>query len=314
VQQITHLIQHYGLFVVFVSVLLDQSGLPLPSYPVLAIAGALSLSGGVGIPQIVIAGVAGALLADSLWYLAAARLGRRVLTLLCRFSLSPDSCVRQTENMFARAGPWTLLFAKFVPGLSYISIALSGITRLSLPLFFTLDGIGAAFYVGVPIVLGRVFHNAVNAVLTTLVHLGEYGIAILIAVFALYVAIRWVERQVFIRRLRMDRISVNELVELIDGGRRPAIFDVRSADERRRDGIIPGAVAAHASDILASLNDYPRDAEIVIYCSCPNEETAALAALHLKRAGFKRIRPLLGGIEAWINAGRTIDTVGAELH
>jgi membrane protein DedA with SNARE-associated domain/rhodanese-related sulfurtransferase len=310
VQQITHLIQHYGLFVVFVSVLLDQIGLPLPSYPVLAIAGALSLSGGAGIPQVVIAGVAGALVADSLWYLAAAKLGRRVLSLLCRFSLSPDSCVRLTENMFARAGPWTLLFAKFVPGLGYISVALSGITRLSLPLFLALDGIGAMFYIAVPVVLGRVFHSAVDAVLATLVHLGEYGIAILIAALALYIAIRWVDRQAFIRRLRMDRISVNELVELIDGGRRPAIFDVRAADERRRDGIIPGAVAAHASDILASLNGYPRDAEIVIYCSCPNDEAAALAALHLKRAGFKRIRPLSGGIEAWASAGHSIETVG----
>ncbi len=96
----------------------------------------------------------------------------------------------------------------------------------------------------------------------------------MIAVFALYVAIRWVERQIFIRRLRMDRISVDELVELIDGGTPPAIFDVRAADERRRDGIIPGAVAAHANDILANLKGYPRDAEIVIYCSCPNEESA----------------------------------------
>jgi membrane protein DedA with SNARE-associated domain/rhodanese-related sulfurtransferase len=311
-QQITHLIQHYGLIVVFVSVLVDKGGLPIPSYPVLAIAGALSLFGGAGIPQIIIAATAGALVADSLWYMVAAKLGRRVLSLLCRFSLSPDSCVRQTESMFTRIGPWTLLFAKFVPGLGYISVALSGITRMNLPLFLALDGIGAMFYVTVPVMLGRVFHRAVTAVLAMLFHLGEYGIAILIAAFGLYITIRWVERQVFIRRLRMDRISVIELVELIDRGRRPAIFDVRAADERRCGGIIPGAVAAHASDILATLKEYPRDAEIVIYCSCPNDEAAALAVLHLKRAGFKKIRPLSGGIGAWVNAGHTTETIGVE--
>jgi hypothetical protein len=56
----------------------------------------------------------------------------------------------------------------------------------------------------------------------------------------------------------------------------------------RRDG----------SDILVSLKDYPRDAETVIYYSCPHDEAATLAVLHLKRTGFKRIRPLSGGIGA----------------
>jgi rhodanese-related sulfurtransferase len=157
-------------------------------------------------------------------------------------------------------------------------------------------------------VLGRIFHNAISAVLATLVHLGEYGLLLLAAALALYLVLRWIERQLFIRRMRMDRISVDELARMIDEGLNPVIFDVRHADTRSRDGIIPGAVGAHASDILAMLADYPRDAEIVVYCACPNEASAAIAALHLKRAGFRKIRPLLGGIEAWAGAGRPIVT------
>jgi rhodanese-related sulfurtransferase len=105
----------------------------------------------------------------------------------------------------------------------------------------------------------------------------------------------------------MDRISVDELAEMIDGGQTPIIFDVRSSDERLREGMILGAIAAHPSEIKEILGQYPRDTDIVIYCSCPNEASAAVAALHLKRAGFRRIRPLLGGIEAWSKAGRTTE-------
>ena len=305
--QITELIQHYGLIVVFLSVFIDLAGFPIPSYPVLLIAGALTLSGGASIPGILAAGIAGAVLADLIWYAAGARVGRRVLGLLCKLSLSPDSCVRQTETMFTRLGPWMLLFAKFVPGLGYVSVALSGVTRVSLPLFLLLDGIGAALYVGLPIVLGRLFHSAIDAILATLVQLGELGVILVAAAFLLYLALRWIERQLFIRRLRMDRISVDELVEMIDAGRKPVIFDVRALETRARDGMIPGAIGANASDIRGALKDYPRDVEIVIYCACPNETSAAVAAIHLKRAGFQKIRPLLGGIDAWTTAGRPIE-------
>lgn len=308
-QQITQLIQHYGLLVVFLSVLLDQGGLPIPSYPVLLVAGALTVSGGTPMPQVFVAAIAGSVAADLIWYATGARYGRRVLSLLCRFTLSPDSCVRQTETMFTRMGPWTLLFAKFVPGLGYVSVALSGITRLSLPLFVLLDAIGSAAYVAVPVLLGWLFRNAIDAILARLIQLGEFGIVIVAAALALYLAVRWVERQMFIRRLRMDRISVEELAEMIDAGQTPIIFDVRASETRRRDGIIPGAVAAHIDDVASVLAAYPRDTDIVIYCACPNEESAAVAALHLKRAGFKKIRPLLGGIDAWVSAGRPIETI-----
>ena len=108
----------------------------------------------------------------------------------------------------------------------------------------------------------------------------------------------------------MDRISVNELAAMIDGGRRPVIFDVRSAEARAQDGVIPGAIAAHPTEIEDVLKVYPRDVEVIIYCACPNEATAAVAANHLKRAGYKKIRPLLGGIDAWAGAGRPLELLG----
>lgn len=309
-QHIATLIEHYGLLIVFVNVLLSQSGAPVPSWPMLLVAGALSAAGGAPIAVVLIAAVAGSLIADLGWYAAAARFGRRVLALLCKVSLSPDSCVRQTESVFGRVGPAALLFAKFVPGLGYVTTALSGTTGVSLPVFLLLDGIGAAAYFSVPVVLGRLFHNAIDAIVATLVQLGEYGVVIILGALALYFTIRAIERQMFIRRLRMDRISVDELAKLIDGGETPVIFDVRPSAARAEGGIIPGAVAAHPSEIGAVLQQYPRDVEVVIYCACPNEATAAIAAQHLKRAGYRKIRPLLGGIDAWARAGRPVEMPG----
>ena len=300
-------IEHYGVLVIFVSVLLDLGGAPIPSYPVLLLAGALSLSGGASVPAVIATGVVAAIAADLAWYFAGARLGNRVLSLLCRFTLSPDTCVRQTQNTFARMGLWSLFFAKFVPGLGYVSVALSGITGLSLPVFILADGVGDVLYIGLPVVLGRVFHNAIDSVLSTLLQLGGAGLVIVGGLFVLYIAARWIERQAFARRLRMDRISVEELVEMIDGGKTPIILDVRPSAVRLREGMIPGAIAAHVDEIKEILGRYPRDAEVVVYCACPNEASAAVAALHLKRAGFKKIRPLLGGIEAWSQAGRLLE-------
>jgi len=306
-QEVTQIIEHYGLAVVFLSVLLDKAGLPIPSYPVLLVAGALSVSGGSPALAVLAAAVAGAGIADLFWYGAGAKFGRRALSLVCRVSLSPDSCVRQTETVFSRTGPWALVYVKFIPGLRYVSVVLSGISRVSLPLFVVLDGAGNALYFAVALLLGWLFHDALDAVMATLVQLGAYGIGLVLAGLALYLAIRWIERRNFIHQLKMDSISVKELMDLVDGGHKPIILDVRPAEARVRSGMIPGAVGSAMSETVSALKDFSRDAEIVIYCSCPNEASAAMAAIHLKRAGFKRIRPLLGGIEAWIEAGRPIE-------
>ncbi len=252
------------------------------------------------------AAVAGSLLADLTWFAASRQYGRRILGVLCKLSLSPDSCVRRTETLYARLGAVSLLFARFIPGLGLVSIALSGITRVSVPVFAAFDGAGAAIYASSAVVLGYIFKNAIFAALATLAHLGGMGVALLTTAFGVYLATRWRQRQAFIRQLRMDRISADELASMIDRGQTPVILDVRASEVRRRDGVIPGALFAHPDDALSSLASFPRDVEIVVYCSCPNETSAAVAAQHLRRAGFRKIRPLLGGLDAWNELGREI--------
>ena len=305
-QVLTHLIESYGLLLIFAVVLLDEIGLPVPSLPALVAAGAIARNGHFPLPAVIGAALAGALLADAIWYWAAIRIGRRILAILCRISLAPDSCVRQTENLFQRAGPWSLLFARYVPAFTNIAVAMAAVLRLPVAFFLSLNLVGGFLYYGLAALIGALFHRAVAEILNTMAAFGMISIVLLVVAFAIYILLRWWERVTFIRQLRMDRITVGELIDLMESGNTPVILDVRSAQTRDRDGIIPGALAAHPEDIHPMLADISPDREIVVYCACPNEATAAVAARHLKRAGFKKIRPLLGGTDAWVGAGREL--------
>ena len=306
-QDLISLVQHYGLLIVFASAFIEQLGLPLPSYPVLLVAGALSYAGGDPIVPIIAIGALGVVMGDLMVYAAGVRFGRRALSVVCKLSLARDNCVRQTEDRFAHYGPRALLFVKFIPGFALVLILLCGVARLAIPTFLMLDGAGALAYVAVPVVLGGIFHNAIDSALQAVTRWGELGTALVIAILALYFIYRLVDRQLFIHRLRMARISAQELAGLIDAGEHPVIFDVRSAETRQHEGVIPGSIDARPDQISTVASHYARDAVIIVYCSCPNEASAASAALHLKRAGFRNIRPLLGGIEAWSKAGGTVE-------
>jgi membrane protein DedA with SNARE-associated domain/rhodanese-related sulfurtransferase len=311
-QNVIFLIERYGLIVVFLNVFLSQAGLPLPVYPVLMTATALAAGTGdpIGmtqIPAIVVVGVAAALAADLAWFSAGRAFGQRVLATLCKISLSPDFCVRQTEATFVRFGPISLSFAKFVPGLTNIAVALAGTSRTPWTAFLVFDLIGATLFIGAGVALGFIFRDAIGDVLAVLDAFGRLGLLLLGAAFAFYLAGKWWQRQRFIRQLRMNRITVDELRDLIEDGATPVILDVRSDKLRARDGIIPGSVQARLSELDHLRRLYARETEVVVYCSCPNEASAAVAARHLKRAGFKRIRPLQGGIEAWTHAGHPVE-------
>src|SRR6266700_1230859 len=305
-QQVASDIERYGLLVVFLNVLLAEGGLPLPAFPILITTAALVAQSRHQIPQIILAGVSGSLIADLAWYWSGQRHGRRVLGLLCKMSLSPDFCVRQTETVFLKVGPYSLLFAKFFPGLSTISVAMAGVTRMPLPTFLLLNGIGAFLFVSAAVAIGLIFQDAITDILLMLADIGKLGILIVVAVLGLYLLARWWRRRAFIRQLRVDRITVDELRGLISEGHEPLILDVRPKEIRLQEGIIPGALPAHPGDIDHLVMTLSHDLEIVVYCACPNEASAALAAKHLKQAGFKNIRPLLGGIDAWVQAGQPV--------
>jgi membrane protein DedA with SNARE-associated domain/rhodanese-related sulfurtransferase len=301
------LLQQYGLGFVFANVLALQAGLPLPAYPTLIVAGTLAAMGGSPVWQVVAVGVVAALVADTGWYMAGRRFGLRILATLCKMSLSQDSCVRQTESIFQRFGPASMLFAKFVPGFASVATALAGALRLNYLRFVLFDAGGAALWVGVAVGLGYVFSGAIGEVMRQLSELGRYGVMIVIAGFVVWIIFKWFRRFQFIRQLRMDRVSVDELREMMENKAVQALVDVRSAITQAATGRIPGARAVDMQNIAKGFEGVPVDGEVIVYCACPNEATAVKVAQRLQKLGFTRIRPLLGGIDAWIEAGLDVE-------
>ena len=306
----THLIallQQYGLGFVFVNVLALQAGLPLPAYPTLIVAGAYAAMGGNPLWELVGVGILASIIADTGWYTAGRTFGMRILSTLCRVSLSQDSCVRQTESIFQRFGPASMLFAKFVPGFASVATALAGAIRLRYWTFVLFDAFGAGLWVGVGVGLGYVFRNAIGDVMAELSSLGKYGVMLIIAGFAIWIVVKWWRRYLFVKQLRMDRVSVDELKQMLEDKQVQALVDVRSALTQAATGRIPGALAIDMQKIEDSFKGVPIDGEVVLYCACPNEATAVKVAQKLKKVGYKRIRPLLGGIDAWIDAGLEVE-------
>jgi membrane protein DedA with SNARE-associated domain/rhodanese-related sulfurtransferase len=308
-EQLLQLIQHYGLAFVFVNVLLLQAGLPVPAYPTLIITGALASRGGASLPALVATAVVAALIADVAWYLAGRKYGSRVLQTICRVSLSPDSCVRQTESIFARWGARSLAVAKFIPGFASVATSMAGVVRLPPWKFILFDAIGAGLWSGVAIGLGFLFSDAINQVLAVFETLGRIGLWVIAGAFVLYIVAKWWQRELFIWQLRMDRVDVDELRALMGAERAAKVIDVRSPMSQALTGRIPGAITVDPKNMRVDLLAIEPESEVIVYCACPNEYTAAKVAKALLQHGFKRVRPLQGGIDAWIAAGHQVEPV-----
>ncbi len=230
---------------------------------------------------------------------------------MCRLSLSPDSCVRQTEDIYLRWGAPSLMVAKFVPGFAAVATSMAGLMRTPPWRFALFDAIGALLWSAAAVLLGWLFRDAVNEVIAMFDQAGLWGIAGLAAALLLYIAVRALQRYQLIRTLRMARVSVDELNAMLARDERPLVVDVRSRAGLRQGGRIPGAVwiDSHAFDDslrAAGLHERLAD-EVIVYCACPNEASAAAVAKQLMRAGFRRVRPLGGGIDAWVERGYAVE-------
>src|SRR5262245_18264130 len=231
------------------------------------------------------------------------------MRLLCRISLSPDSCVRQTETHFERWGGSALVLAKFIPGLSGIAPPLAGATRLGWPTFLLLNSLGVVIWAGLAIGAGMLFHEQIDRLISGMQGLGSWALAGVAALLLGYVAFKWWERRRLHKMLRVARITATELNKLIEGGEKPVVVDVRSPVARGDDPrFVPGALLMDLGEVEKNLERLPVEREIVFYCSCPNEASAAYVAMRLMALGYTRVRPLHGGLDAWVAAGFAVET------
>jgi membrane protein DedA with SNARE-associated domain/rhodanese-related sulfurtransferase len=302
------LLQEYGVLIVFIVVLVEQMGLPIPAYPILIVSGALAMNGGTPLAAVLAVAMTSCLLADLFWFSAGRRYGKRILKLLCRISLSPDYCVSQTEDNFKKWGPKSMIVAKFIPGFNTIAPPLSGAMGIRLPLFLSFSLLGGLLWSLTGILIGVYFAENVDEVLDMLSTMGGTALAVLGILLVMFVLFKYIERRRFQRAMQTERINVDQLRALLASGHEPVMVDARSATARQLDPAVPGAVALDGN-LTGLLDSLPRDRHIVVYCSCPNDVTAASVAKQLHDHGYALARPLHGGLEAWNSAFRSGDTM-----
>jgi membrane protein DedA with SNARE-associated domain len=265
---LTTYVARHGLPLVFFNVLAEQLGLPIPAMPTLIVVGALAVERNFRASHALLLAVLASVIADSAWYLLGRRHGFRVLRTLCRVSLSPDACVRQTTLVFEKWGMPSLLVAKFIPGFSTVAPPLAGAIGASFLTFLLFDTGGALLWAGAGIVIGMTFHRAVDRVLEFLTSMGSWALVLLGFALIAFMAWKWSQRRRFYKVLRMARISVEDLAGLFEKGEGPLVLDVRTGAARHADPRrIPGARTLTFDEIGERAAELPLDREIILYCT-----------------------------------------------
>lgn len=308
-QLINFLLRH-GYAVVFVSVFAEQAGLPLPAVPVLVATGALSRSGYFSFSSVILAAIAASLVADVVWYQLGRLYGRSVLTFICKISLEPDFCVRRTEEAFARRGLWTLVFAKFIPGLNAATVPLAGMIRTPPARFLLFDTLGLLLWTTAYTSLGYLFSQQVALVIAYLYNLGVSFFVVVVAAMSAYIAFKFRQRGRFLATLAAARITPEELRSKLEAKQGVIVFDLRNPLDVTTDRVrIPGAFHVLPEHLEMDRSDYPDDQDVVLYCTCPNEATSARVARRLIQMGFPRVRPLAGGLDGWRSRGYPLENI-----
>ena len=267
-EEVLDFIIRYQYLVLFGLVFAEQIGLPVPALPFLLAAGALARTGQLDPGTALGVGVAASVVSDVIWYEIGRRRGMKVLNLLCRISLEPDSCVRRTEDLFARHGARSLLVAKFFPGYNTAAPPLAGVFGMRYGRFLLFDALGAVLWLGAFGGLGWAFGHQLEELVVEVRALGVRVGAVLLALVAGYVLYKYVQRRRFLRELRIARITAGELAAKLAAGEDVVVVDLRhSVDFEADPETIPGAVHVPVEEVEQRADEIPHQHEIVLYCT-----------------------------------------------
>ncbi len=306
VTELNATLQASAVLVVFVNVLLQQLGLPIPAVPTLLVAGSLAASYGQA-GQLLAVSVLASMIADWAWYLAGRAFGYRVLSGLCRLSLNPGSCVSGAEALFLRWGAGSLVIAKFVPGFSTVGPPIAGSLRMPLPSFLAAAGLGAALWAGGAILIGWLLRDEVQWAIEAISRHAVTAVAAIALVIGLWISWKMWQKRRFERLAAIPHISLEELMAALDSDTPPLLLDLRGAAMIATAGPIDGATPAQLDNLPQVVGHWPKHHPVVTLCACPEDATAVHAARSLMKMGYTSARPLKGGFEAWQRRLEKID-------
>ncbi len=305
-----HILLTYGYMLLFGWVLIEQLGIPLPATPVLLAAGALTAERQINFTTALVFSLVACLVSDTAWFIVGRRYGQHVLNLLCKISLEPTTCVRRTQVQFGRKRQATLLFGKFVPGLASLMAPIAGQSGMRYVQFLALDTIGCAIWLIALLEGGRIFGDAIKHDPSLLNWVGRFSGALLLTGIVGFFVYRLIRRKVLLKRMIKRRLEPQDLFAQIEAGEIVYIVDLRHPLEQLNDPFtLPGALRVAPDELKKRVHEIPLDRDVVLYCTCPNEETAALTALQLQKLGVERVRPLRGGYHGWQKLGYPMDAI-----
>ena len=250
------------------------------------------------------------MLGDLIWYQGGKRYGERALHTVCKLSLSRETRVRKAERFFGRWGVRVLIIARFVPGLSLVAVPLCGAMTVRLRSFVLHDCAGVALWASTGLVIGAIFASQIDTISVLVSQLGCQALIAIRIASTLCVLYRYCRQILLAKALVKARISVGELHTLLASNPRPVVLDIRSTERRMLDPfVIPGAVLADERKLQQIVKRYGANRMLVIYCSCPNEISAAWMARRLRLTGVKLALPPTGGIDAWRGEGFDVDRI-----
>jgi membrane protein DedA with SNARE-associated domain/rhodanese-related sulfurtransferase len=294
----------YGYWILFLWVMTEQLGVPIPSVPVLLTAGTLTATHKLSLPLVLIAVTFGSLVSDSLWYYMGKRYGGGVVKLLCRLSMESVTCVRRTENYFTKNGAKALLIAKFIPGLGSVAAPISGQTGMPYRDFAIFDTAGILIWALTFTLAGRFFGDFLKRNSNALAWVGHFAFLLFVLLLLAFLAWRFFRQRAFLREIRMARLDPQDLKSMLDRDQPVYIVDLRHPLDYLPDPrTLPGAILRTPDTLVQHSDEIPRDRDVVLFCTCPSEATAAKMALTIRKLGVYRVRPLLGGYDEWKRLG-----------
>ena len=301
--QISETVRQDAVWIVFLNVLLQQAGLPVPAVPTMLLVGSLLVAPGQ-FAAVLAAAVLASVVADWLWYGAGRMFGYRVLSGLCWLSINPASCVSQTEARFVRWGPGSLVIAKFIPGFSTVAPPIAGSLQMAMPGFLLAAAAGAALWAGLALGAGWLFRHEVQTIISALDAYSGNALILVAVITACWLGWKVLRKYQFRKRSAIPHIMVDELLDAMKTQRPLLLLDLRGHSMVAETGHIPGATPAEYDRLAEAIGNWPRDQPIVTLCACPEDAGAIMAALRLLELGYQSVRPLKGGYEAWLAAAK----------
>jgi len=305
---------HYAYWIIFLWVLVEQLGVPIPSIPLLLTAGTLTATHKLSLPLVLISVVLGSLVSDSVWYLMGKKYGGGVVKVLCRLSLESSTCIRRTENYFTKHGAGALVLAKFIPGLGSVAAPIAGQTGMKYRFFAIFDTAGILLWAFTFTLTGRFFGDVLKKNPNALQWVEHSAFTLFVLLLLGFFIHRCLRQRAFLREIRMARLEPQDLKNMLDHDQPVYIVDLRHPLDYLPDPrTLPGAVLLSPDTLVQQTDVIPRDRDVVLFCTCPSEATAAKMALAIRKMGIYRVRPLRGGFDEWKKLGYPLVEIPPQL-